>query len=241
MPETNVSLKTLHSSLAEGRFANPDFGIFEAAPPAGSAVRGGIVLIQEVFGVNQHIRDLASRYAERGYVTWAPCYFDHVEKGVDLPYDADGIQQGRNFTGQLGWEQAVEDTRLAAAALKRTLPKNANQVAAIGFCWGGSVAWLAACRLNGEIDAAVSYYGRQAWDFRSEKAKVPVILHFGERDSFIPMSNVDDFKRAQPGLPVYVYEAGHGFSCDARQDYDAKASALADERSMRFLNEAFAR
>ena len=215
-----------------------EIGVFEVRPPTDTPVAGSIVLIQEIFGVNAHIRSLAIRYAEAGYVVWAPAYFDHIESGIELAYDSEGIARGRDLVGQLGWDLAVEDTRTAAEELRKRLaalgtPK--AKITAIGFCWGGSLAWLAATRLRGVVDGAVSYYGRAVWEFRTEKPHVPVMFHFGEKDSTIPMSNVHDIRMAQPNLPLHVYDADHGFNCDARASFNADAAALAEQRTFEFL------
>lgn len=229
---------TLTSKGAAARLPHAEFGVFEARPAPGAAIHGGIVLIQEIFGVNGHIRDLARRYAERGFLTWAPAYFDHIEKGVELGYDPEVFPKARELVSKLGWDQAVEDTRLTAEGLRRELPASRNGIATVGFCWGGSVAWLSATRLGETINAAVGYYGRQIWDFRNEAPTVPVLLHYGEHDHGIPMSNVNDVKQAHPEIPVYTYDAGHGFNCDQRKDFSPQASKLADERTMGFLAES---
>lgn len=247
----------LRSDMAAAHFPNADFKVFEARPAQGMPIIGGLVLIQEIFGVNAHIRSLAHRYAERGWLTWAPAYFDHLESGgkfgVELDYDTNDFITGREFVSRLKWDQAIEDTRLTAEALKTELAKTAPadldaltiaptlKIAAIGFCWGGSVAWLTACRLKGVIDGAVSYYGRATWEFRHEKPVVPVIMHFGERDASIPMEHVRELATARPEVPVYVYAAGHGFNCDARRDFDPTAADEADRRTMSFLNETIGR
>jgi len=241
----------LRSEQAAAHFPNADFKVFEARPAQGTPVIGGLVLVQEIFGVNAHIRSLARRYAERGWLTWAPAYFDHLERGgefgVELAYDTSDFITGREFVSRLKWDQAVEDTRLTAEALRTELAQTAPaasdastptftpKITAIGFCWGGSVAWLAACRLKGVIDGAVSYYGRATWEFRHEKPTVPVIMHFGERDASIPMEHVCELAAAQPEVPVYIYAAGHGFNCDARRDFDPTAADEADRRTMNFL------
>lgn len=236
-PAIRTRTVTLTSRSASGRLPHADFGVFEARPAEDSSVLGGLVLIQEIFGVNRHIRDLAVRYAKRGFLTWAPAYFDHIERDVELEYDSQGIERGRELVSRLGWDQAVEDTLLAAEHLRKEMPFSQKAVATIGFCWGGSLAWLSATRLGETIDAAVCYYGRQIWDFRTEHPKTPVLLHYGEKDASIPLSNINDVRAAHPDTPVFVYSAGHGFNCDQRHDYDPQAAALADERTMRFLSE----
>jgi carboxymethylenebutenolidase len=237
MKDLQENTLTFSSERARKLLPNADFTVFAVRPKDPAKVRGGIILIQEIFGVNHHIRTLAKHYASLGYAVWAPAYFDHVEQGVELTYDKSSFPKGLNIVQTLTWDQALEDTKITAAELKKTLPSAHNKVAAIGFCWGGSVTWLAACRLNGSIDAGVSFYGRQTWETRHEKPQVPVIMHFGEHDHSIPLKNIEDFKEAQKTIPVYVYDAGHGFNCSERADFNAIAAKLAEERSFKFLRD----
>jgi carboxymethylenebutenolidase len=241
MKEIQEGQLTLHSSRVLGEFPYADFSVFEARPKDDRDVRAGLVLIQEIFGVNRHIRRVARSYAELGFHVWAPSYFDHLEKGVELGYNTSTFDKGRAYAAQLGWEQAVEDSRMAAEELRQKLPAHARKIGTVGYCWGGGLAWLIACRLGlGVVDACVSYYGRAAIEFRNEQPQVPVIMHFGERDPLIPMLNVQSFQRAQPGVPVHVYEAGHGFNCEARTDYDENAARLALKTTLEFLEKTLA-
>lgn len=230
---------TLRSKLAEGVLPRADFGVFEARPAPGSRVRGGIVLIQEIFGINHHIRSVAERYARLGYAVWAPAFFDHIQNGVEMPYDARAVVRGRDFVAKLGWDHPLEDIRLCIESIGENLASaDSRHVAVIGYCWGGALAWLASCRLkSSNFTAAISYYGRQAWDFRAEKPLRPTVMHFGEHDPLIPMQNVSDLREAHPELPIFVYNAGHGFNCDERADFNADASALALARTLKFLEE----
>lgn len=234
MKEIQTRWFTLDSIEAKGRFPRSDFGVLEARPANASQIQGGIVLIQEIFGVNSHIRSLAERYAQRGYAVWAPALFDHLETGVALTYETRSFSKGRELVQNLGWEQPVHDIELAIENLSASI--GGKGVATIGFCWGGALSWLTACRAKTtNLKAAICYYGRQIWDFREESPCCPVIMHFGRHDSLIPMQNVEDIRSAHPTIPIYVYEAGHGFNCDERADYNAEAAALADERTMSFL------
>ena len=234
MKEIQTKWFTLHSTAAEGRFPRADFGVLEARPKHPGDVRGGLVLIQEIFGVNTHIRALAERYAAQGFAVWTPSLFDHLETGVALDYETRSFAKGRELVAGIGWEQPVEDLRLCAEGLAKTLPR--RNVATLGFCWGGALSWLAACRIeNADLKASVCYYGRQIFDFRHEKPRRPVAMHFGESDSLIPLANVDAVRATHPSIPVYVYPAGHGFNCDARADYNAEAAALAWQRNFEFL------
>jgi len=190
------------------------------ADPAGEA-RGGIVVVQEIFGVNEHIRDICERLAGTGYTAIAPAVFDRVETGVELGYDDDGIARGRELRGGIQWDEVMADIAAAVEVLKAE-----GKVGVVGFCWGGSLAWLAACRLG--VDAAVGYYGGQIIDFKDEQPTCPVLLHFGETDGSIPLTDVEAIKDAQPKVPVHVYEgAGHGFNCDRRGSFDAASAATA--------------
>jgi carboxymethylenebutenolidase len=197
---------------------------YRAEPEA--PAQGRLVVIQEVFGVNAHIRDICDRFADLGYVALAPALFDRLETGVDLGYDEAGIAAGRALVGRLGWETPMLDVAAAAQALAPD-----GRAGVVGYCWGGTVAWLAACRLD--VAAAACYYGRQIVDFVDETPKCPTILHFGGEDALIPLASVDRIKAAHPALPVYVYEgAGHGFNCDRRADFRREVAALALERTL---------
>jgi carboxymethylenebutenolidase len=198
------------------------------AVPTSGAVRGGIVVVQEIFGLNSHIRAVVEGYAQEGYAAIAPAIFDRAEKKVDLPYTPDATTKGRALRALIGWDAPLLDIQAAASALSAH-----GKSAVIGFCWGGSLAWLSACRLP--VGCAVAYYGGQIIQFVSESPKVPVLLHFGEKDALIPAEDRDAITSAHPGVPVHVYPAGHGFNCTERADFDAACSALARERTLAFL------
>ncbi len=206
-----------------------EFSAWRAEPAA--AARGGLVVIQEIFGVNSHIRSVVDGFAADGYTAVAPALFDRVERGVELGYDTDGIAAGRGIRGQIAWDDALADITAAVAALP------GMKVGVVGYCWGGSLAWLAATRIAG-VAAAVGYYGGQINDFRDEAPRCPVMLHFGTEDASIPMEAVEAVKAAQPDVPVHIYAgAGHGFNCDQRGSYHAEAAATARERTLAFLSE----
>jgi carboxymethylenebutenolidase len=199
------------------------------ADPAGKP-RGAIVVIQEIFGVNQHIRSVADRYAALGYVAVAPAVFDRAEKNFETGYDPPSIEKGRAVRGKITTEQLVADTQAAVEFAKQF-----GKVAVVGYCMGGSVAFLAATRLEG-LACAVGYYGGQIVQHAEEKPRVPLMLHFGDQDQSIPMTDVEKIKKAQPGLPIFVYSgAGHGFNCDERGSFDAAAAQVAFGRSQEFL------
>ncbi len=196
------------------------------AEPAGSP-KAGLVVVQEIFGVNPHIRSVADRYAAAGYLAIAPALFDPVEQGVELGYDQPGMQKGIDLVGRLGFERALAGVQAAAQEVAR-----AGRVATVGYCWGGSVAYLAAIRLG---LPGISYYGGRNVQLVAEPAKAPLLFHYGLRDAHISEADRETVRRANPEAEFYVYDADHGFNCDARASYDAAAAQLALERSLAFL------
>lgn len=190
-----------------------------------------IVIVQEIFGVNAHIRSVVDRYAALGYHAVAPALFDRVRKGVELGYDAAGVAEGRELAGAIRFGPAMTDVAAAVEHASATGP-----VAVIGYCFGGSVAWLAACDLP--VAAAVGYYGGQIRDHNDRTPVAPTMLHFGALDHGIPLESVEEIAAAHPEVVVHVYEnAEHGFACDARGSYHAESAALALERTLAFLAE----
>jgi carboxymethylenebutenolidase len=198
------------------------------ADPAGKP-KGGIVVIQEIFGVNHHIKNLADRYAALGYVAIAPQVFDRGQKNFETGYDQAAMEAGRGMRGKITTEQLLLDTQAAI-----DVAKQAGKVGIIGYCMGGSVAFLAAARLDG-LACAVGYYGGQIAASCDEKPRVPTMLHFGDQDQSIPMTDVDKIKKARPETPIYVYHAGHGFHCDERASFNAEAAQVAACRSQEFF------
>jgi carboxymethylenebutenolidase len=199
------------------------------AEPSGKP-RGGVVVIQEIWGVNSHIRNVADGYAKEGYVAVAPAIFDRVEKGITMDqYTQETMGRGFSLMQKVNQDKAMLDIQAAVDEASK-----AGKVGVVGFCFGGRLAWLAAARVNG-ISASVPYYGGGIPDLASEKPKVPVILHFGEKDQHIPVASVQQFQKAHPDLPVYMYNADHGFNCDQRGSYDAASAKLARERTLEFL------
>ncbi len=196
------------------------------ADPAG-VPRGGIVVVQEIFGVNAHIRRIVDGYADAGYVAIAPALFDYVESGVELNYDEAGVARGRALVGEVGFDRAVASVASAARAIA-----SAGRIGVVGYCWGGTVAFLSATRLG---LPAVVYYGGRSVPFLHETAHAPLLFHFGERDPIIPPADVALHRERQPQAEFHVYPAGHGFNCDARADYDPASAALARERSLAFF------
>ncbi len=200
------------------------------ADPAG-APRGAVVIAQEIFGVNSHIRSVCDGYAADGYVAIAPALFDRYQRGVDIGYTAPDVARGRELKALAKADAALLD--LAAA---RDEAANAGKVGVIGYCWGGYLAWLASARLPG-MACAATYYGGGMTDAMGETPKCPVISHFGERDGGIPMAGVNAFAAARPEVVVHTYPADHGFNCDQRGAFDANAAKLARDRTLAFLRQ----
>jgi carboxymethylenebutenolidase len=206
----------------ESRFDGFEFDAYHAAPR--DARRGGLVLAQEIFGVSEHIRELCEGFAEDGYEVIAPAFFDRLQRGFTAGYDADGVQQGRAFSEATPWEQVQGDLQ---AAIDRLSPP----VFVTGYCWGGAVAWLAACRCEGGA-AAAGFYGRRISELIDETPKAPIILHFGKSDATIPLDKVEAIRDRHPDLPIYLYDAGHGFVSDRRKDHAPDSARLARLRTL---------
>ena len=200
------------------------------ADPAGTP-KGGMVVIQEIFGVNQHIRKVCDDFAKEGYVAVAPALFDRTQKDFQSGYTPPEIEKARTFVAKPDWDAMLRDTD---AALKDI--KSAGPLGIVGFCMGGSIAFLAATRLSG-LSAAVGYYGGRIVAFADEKPKCPVQLHFGEKDASIPMTDVETIKhKRSQDCEIYVYnEAGHGFHCDERGSFHKASADIAWKRTTEFF------
>lgn len=196
------------------------------AEPAGPS-KGGVVVIQEIFGVNSHIRDVADRVAAAGYTAIAPAVFDSAEPGVELGYNQEGMARGIALMNQVGFDRPLQDI---AAAAKRIAA--AGRIATVGFCWGGTLAYAAAIRLG---LPGVSYYGGGNTHFVHEQASAPLMFHYGELDDHISAEDRAKVRAANPGAPLYVYPAGHGFNCDQRGSFDADSTRLAWQRTLGFF------
>lgn len=198
-----------------------------AQPPG--TVRGRLVVVQEIFGVNGHIRAVCDGYAAAGYRVLAPALFDRVETGVELGYDADSIAEGRRLRAKIPWPKVAAD--IAAA---REQVAEGHPVGIVGYCWGGSIAWLGAT--EGGFAAAVGYYGGQIIELNDRTPRCPVMLHFGSEDAGIPLTDVEKIRAAHPDVTVHIYQgAGHGFNCDHRGSYHADAAARALDRTLAFF------
>lgn len=200
------------------------------ANPQGTP-KGGLVVVQEIFGVNHHIRAVCDRLAGEGYAAVAPAVFDRQQPNFESGYSPDEIANARKFVANPDWNAMLRDVQAAINELKNNGP-----VGIMGFCMGGTISFLAACKLNG-LSAAVCYYGGQIAKNADEKPKVPTQMHFGEQDASIPMSDVETIKKKRGGdCEIYVYpNAQHGFHCDERGSYNAEAAKSAWQRSMAFL------
>jgi len=199
------------------------------AEPAGKP-RGAIVVIQEIFGVNSHIKAQADGYAKDGYVAVAPAVFDRLQKGYDTGYSQPEIQAGIAMMQKLDWKNTMADVQAAIDEAKKS-----GKVGIVGWCYGGTVAWVAAARTNG-LAASVPYYGGGMPNFINEKPKVPVMAHFGEQDQSPTLDQSKAIAKAHPEITAHFYpNAGHGFNCDARGSYNAEAAKLARTRSLEFF------
>ena len=200
-----------------------------AAEPEGTA-RAGMVIIQEIFGVNDDIRETVDNFAKEGYHAIAPALFDRVEKGLVLGFDEAGIAAGRETKGKLDWDDAMADVSAAVEHVK-----GAGKVGIVGFCMGGSVAWLAAAKAP--VDAAVCYYGGDIPAHSSVSPNCPVMFHWGAEDASIPLDSVEAVQSAHPDIPSFIYDgAGHGFSCSRRGSYHETSAKQAMERTLDFFS-----
>jgi len=199
------------------------------ARPEGDPI-AGLVVVQEIFGVNAHIRSVADGYAKDGFLAIAPALFDRVQPDVELKYEGEDLKTGMGIVQKLVLDQSLSDI---AAASDFVCSSTGKKVGIVGYCYGGTMAWLAATRLHPE--AAVGYYGGQIAKHIDEEPAVPVMLHFGKQDNHIPAADVEKIQAAHPEVEIYWYDAGHGFNCDARASYNAEAAKLARERSLEFL------
>ena len=201
--------------------------------PAGKP-KGGIVVVQEIFGVNSHIRSVADGYAAQGYLAVAPSTFHRVKPGVDIGYSPDDMSAGfalKTAVEALPAPGVLQDIQAAVGHAS-----TAGKVGIVGYCWGGLLTWRSACLLEG-LSAAVPYYGggMTTPDEIARHPKVPTMAHFGDQDHWISLDSVEAFKKAHPEVEVHLYHANHGFNCDQRASYDAAAAQLARERTLAFF------
>jgi carboxymethylenebutenolidase len=196
--------------------------------PAGKP-KGALIVAMEIFGVNSHIRSVADGYAADGYLAIAPALFDRVERNYEAGYSQPEIQQGIGYIQKINLDDTMHDV---TAALRNV--SSAGKVGIVGYCWGGTVAWKAACTADG-LACAIPYYGGGIPGLIGLKAKCPVLFHWGEQDQSIPLDKAREFAQAHKEQTHYFYPAGHGFNCDQRGSYDQAAAALARSRTLEFL------
>jgi carboxymethylenebutenolidase len=209
-----------------------DGHLFDAyvAQPDGKP-SGGLVVLQEIFGVNRHIRSVADRFAKEGFFTVAPALFDRVEPHVELADAGDDMQKAMALVQKINIEEAVKDVE---AALHYAAKETGKPAGVVGYCYGGTLAWLAATRLSPA--AAVGYYGGHISRFAQETPQAPVLLHFGKQDQHIPQADVAKVQAEHPEVEIDWYNAGHAFNNDTRASYDEKASKEAMAKTLKFLN-----
>lgn len=199
------------------------------ADPRGDA-RGAVLVLQEIFGVNDHIREVCERFAAEGYVALAPALYDRSSRqNCQLGYSCEGIELGRKLREEFAWDDSLKDVAAAVDEARA----NGLKVGTVGYCWGGTISYLAATRLN--VQAAVVYYGGQILPYIDEHENCPLLMHFGRLDEAIPLSDVEKISAAHPDAAVYLYAAGHGFNCDRRGSYDSDAADLARGRTLEFF------
>jgi carboxymethylenebutenolidase len=204
------------------------------ARPEGKSI-AGLVVVQEIFGVNAHIRSVADGYAKDGFLAVAPALFDRIQPGVELGYEGADLQAAMRFVPLIDMEKSLADV---AAAVEFAGSATDKKVGVIGYCLGGTLAWLAATRLHPA--AAVGYYAGRIGNYAGETPAAPVMLHFGKQDKHIPADEVEKVHAVHPEVEIFWYDAGHGFNCNPRPSYDAGAAAQARERSLSFLNKHLA-
>jgi carboxymethylenebutenolidase len=203
---------------------------YRADPPGGKP-RGALVVVQEIFGVNSHVRGLCDAFAADGYSAVAPALFDRYERNFDIGYSPEDIAKGRELKAR-----ASTDAALADVAAARDAVAGSGRVGVVGYCWGGYIAWMAAARLDG-FACAVPYYGGGIPEAGGEQPKCPLMGHFGERDTAIPIAGVRKLAAEHPEAQIFIYDAEHGFNCEQRKSYDAPSAGLARERTLGFFRQ----
>ncbi|HLQ12567.1 MAG TPA: dienelactone hydrolase family protein [Steroidobacteraceae bacterium] len=198
--------------------------------PAAGTPRGAVVILQEIFGVNEHIRSVCQQFAAAGYLTMAPALYDRIGRNLELGYGAQEIERARGYRLQLDEAKAMLDVSAAVNVVH-----HAGRVALVGYCWGGQLAWIGAGTLP--VQAAVGYYASRLWEKLDRVPACPMLFHFGAHDASIPAAQLEPVRAAYPEGHYYLYPADHGFNCSARAGYDAASAALAWERTQDFLRQ----
>ena len=204
------------------------FRAYLARPDGAVPTRGGVVVVQEIFGVTGHIERVADQYASHGYLAIAPALFDRQRRGVNLPYDEQGVQTGLEYAAKADVNGLMADLRAAIDTVSR-----AGAVGMVGYCWGGRVVYMAGSRTS--IAAGVVYYGGRIPEVADPPPRCPMLLHFGRHDPHIPLADVEKIRAAFPRGEYHLYEAGHGFNCTDRASFDAAAAHLAFQRTLAFF------
>jgi len=205
-------------------------GVYCAKPTG--PIKGGIVVIQEIFGVNHHIRKICDKYAKDGYIAVAPALFDRISPNTELSYNDADTSKGMEFMQFLRWNAVINDVEATANLLESMNP---GKLAIVGYCYGGTVAWKAATQLN-NFQASICYYGGQIAQFADEKPNCPVMMHFGKKDAHITAEHVQSIRTKHPEITIHMYDANHAFNCDERGNYDAPSADLAYKRTLEFLS-----
>lgn len=215
--------ETIRLTAADG------FEISAYVAKPSNIARGGLVILPEIFGVNSHIRSVADRYAAHGFVAIAPAVFDRAQRDLDLGYSDEEVTLGQALMRRLDWTEAVLDISAAGRAIA-----GAGKLGIVGYCWGGTAAWVAASRAR-EFACAVSYYGNAITTVMQDRPRIPMMLHWGERDHLISIDQIRNITAAVPEAITHVYQTGHGFNCDQRPLYHPESAVLAEQRTLAFL------
>jgi carboxymethylenebutenolidase len=203
-----------------------ELGAYRARPDG--TPRGAVVVVQEIFGVNVHIRAVCDRYADAGYLAVAPAIYDRVEADVQIGYTPDDVARGREIRAKCDMTNVIADVAAAADCAAE-----GGKVGIVGYCWGGQIVYVASCRLGDKLTCGSGYYGGGIVPFLGETPAVPLMLHFGTKDASIPLSDVEQIGAAHPEVAIHLYEgADHGFNCDMRPQFNAQAAAPALERTL---------
>ena len=203
------------------------FKAYRAEPAA--KPKGVVIVIQEIFGVNSHIRAVADGYAKDGYLAIAPALYDRVQRDFEVGYTPADVQTGIAATQKAGWDNAMLDIKATLASVK-----SVGKVGIVGYCWGGAASWIAAAKVSG-LSASVPYYGGSMPQFKDLKPACPVMCHFGEQDKSPTPEQAREILALHPAVQGNFYNAGHGFNCDQRDSYNAEASKLAKSRTLEFF------
>lgn len=206
------------------------FGAYQSIPATAAPFAGGVVVLQEIFGVNSHIRNVCDRLAALGFVALAPALFDRIDRNFESGYSPAEIAIARDIPTRIDWDRMLMDVQTSIDALSSHGP-----VGVIGFCMGGSLAYLAATRLRG-VACASAYYGSKVAALADERPRVPVHIHYGEKDHTIPIADAEIVRAKRPECEVFVYPAGHGFNCDERAGFDRECATLAWSRTITILD-----